>query len=206
MILELSGTPSAGKDSIIRMLCDNKKYGDYQVITQDDEEFTIKNSNFDLRILWGIFDTYSKIKSSFSNRSYQGQNIIIFNRGLLDMIAWTRLLRFNNQHYMEIADYIDKWLKAHTFLLQTDVIFLLLTSYDKILSRRKQYTTDTNSIPWIINPKIINKLNEIYLEIFIELQHNLPIIIIDDLNNNLSLEEKFSIVSSYIGKNKKNGF
>ncbi len=49
----------------------------------------------------------------------------------------------------------------------------------------------------IINPITINRLNTIYIELYEELKDKLPIIVIDDINVDLSLEQKASIVASY---------
>ncbi|GAA6614522.1 hypothetical protein [Scytonema sp. NUACC26] len=201
MIIELSGTPSAGKNSIIKRICLNDKDPvNCLIITQDDDEFTMKNSNFDLRILWGIFDTYLKTRKAINTHDPLQERMLIFNRGLFDMIAWTRLLRSNNECYAEVANYIEKWLITHLFLFQTDMIFLFLTSYEKILTRREKYKFDSNGTPWVINPNTIGKLNEIYLELFLEFRRDFSIIVIDDVNENLSLEQKFTIVRSHLIK------
>lgn len=195
MLLELSGTPGAGKSSIIEKLCHERTC---EVVKADSSVFGIHNSNFELKVLWTIFDTYSKIQCFEQHKLNLNPHLVLLDRGLFDRIAWAKLLSDENQALTEIAGYLEKWLKGQVNVYRADCIFLFLTSYEKLITRKPDYLHKQPQPLWIVNPVTIHKLNTIYLELFEELKGALKIIVIDDSISTLSLEQKFSIVQTHI--------
>jgi len=198
MIIEFSGTPSAGKDATIEAMRQNKKISSLNVVDESFLRSPFDDKDFELGILWTIFDTYSEVNQVFNKKASLSSSLTIFNRGLFDRIAFTRLLCSENKHYAEVSKQLEKWLKESHLLHQLDFIFLFLTSYEKAKNRKLKFKLRPNSTFRIVNSRVIEKLNESYLSLNAELGSELPIIIIDDLNHDLSIEQKLSSVSSHI--------
>ncbi|MEM9907130.1 MAG: hypothetical protein AAF921_19110 [Cyanobacteria bacterium P01_D01_bin.44] len=196
IFLEFSGTPGSGKNSVIKDIS-SQAGGDYKIVQANEKIFDISNSNFELKNLWTIFDTYSKLEIAVNQKNFDSYKAMILNRGMFDRIAWARLLKVKNSSFSEIAGYLEFWLRNNLYNLSKDEpykIVLFLTSYEKIIARRPDYLHDKSQIPWIINHKTINDLNSIYCQLYEELKKDLDITLIDDLKSNLSLQDKISAV------------
>lgn len=195
MLLEFSGTPGSGKKSVMSIIC--KQPGiDYEIIQADEDIFNINNSNFELKNLWTIFDTYSSFERLSKDRIKNANKLIIANRGLFDRIAWSRLLKLKNSDFAETADNLERWLIDKLTITSQDLdyrIFLFLTSYSKIISRRPYYQERRNEELWIINPDTIENLNSLYKRLYEEFYNRLDITLIDDLEDDLTLQAKVSI-------------
>ncbi|EKV03933.1 hypothetical protein Lepto7375DRAFT_6253 [Leptolyngbya sp. PCC 7375] len=200
IFLEFSGTPGSGKNSVIKDISSQTGVA-CKIVQANEKIFDISNSNFELKNLWTIFDTYSKLEIAVKQKDFDSYKAIIFNRGMFDRIAWVRLLKMKNSSFSEIADYLEAWLRNNLYDLSKDEpykIVLFLTSYEKIIVRRPDYLHDKSQIPWIINHKTINDLNSIYYQLYGELKKNLDIILIDDLESDLSLQDKISVVMPHL--------
>lgn len=197
MLVEMSGTPSSGKTSVINKLSSFDSHN-FKVINGESSTFDYKNSNFEIKIFWSIFDTYSKVRHSGCFQDHAVTKWTIFNRGLFDRIIWAKLLSTVNNNLAEEAKHLEQWLKKQATIYRSDLIFLFLTSYEKIIARKPQYLEQYPQPPWVVNKITIQKLNSLYIELFEELKDDLKIVMIDDLRGDLSLEQKISIVKGYI--------
>ncbi|MEO1210989.1 MAG: hypothetical protein AAFX78_15805 [Cyanobacteria bacterium J06638_20] len=200
MFLEFSGTPGSGKKSIIKAIS-SQTGGACKIVQANEKIFDISNSNFELKNLWTIFDTYSKIEIAINQKDFDSYKIMILNRGMFDRMAWARLLKVKNSPFSEIAGYLEFWPRNNLYDLSKDEpyrIVLFLTSYEKIIARRPDYLHDKSQTPWIINYKTINDLNSIYYQLYDELKKDLDITLIDDLKSNLSLQDKISAVMPHL--------
>lgn len=200
LVVELSGTPSSGKDTIIKRVYQSERYAPLNIVDESVLQCPIKNNSLELEILWTVFDTYSTVNRVLVGKDSSPISLTIFNRGLFDRIAFARLLRIENAKYAAIAEDIETWLKDNKLLYECKVIFLFLTSYEKAIIRKKQFKLSEDSKFQIVNPKVIEKLNDIYLSLYDELKNDLHIIKIDDLSQDLDLDQKFFIVTSYLEK------
>lgn len=199
MLIELCGTPSSGKSATVEALKQNGSYTPFRLIEESILRCPFDDSNFELGVLWTIFETYAEAnRLASSNGTITDNGLTVFNRGLFDRIVFSRLLRAEDTRYAELAERAEKWLKGSKQLLCFDKIFLFLTTYEKARERKLLFKLRQNSTFRIVNPTVIGRLNTIYLELYAELSDRLPIIMIDDLNNNLSLEQKVSIVTAHI--------
>lgn len=203
MLVEFSGTPGSGKNSVISSICKHPGI-DCEIIQADEEVFDINNSNFELKNLWTIFDTYSSFESVSKDSIKNANKLIIANRGLFDRIAWSRLLKLKNSAFAETADYLEHWLIDKLTIASGNFdyqIYLILTSYSKIISRRPYYLEQQNDKPWVINPETIKILNLLYKQLYDELYNVLKITIIDDLEDDLTLQAKISVTLPGLLKN-----
>lgn len=196
MLVEFSGTPGSGKNAIIKEICKSQEYYSSQVVSGTESPFDYKNSNFELRILWSIFDTYAQMNEVVGKQTTS--KLTVLNRGLYDRLAWARLLALENRCFAETADYLEKWLRNQEPLKQTRLIFLFLTSFEKVRMRKKLARIPSERPKWVLNPVTIQNLNEIYLCLYTELKDSCPVVLIDDLNQNLELEQKMKIVDMHI--------
>lgn len=197
--LEFSGTPSSGKSSVIKTI--SSQFKDVSKVVQANEElFTIQNSNFELKNIWTIFDTYSQLELA-RKEEVNACKTIILDRGLFDKIAWSRLLKVKNHSFTEVANFLENWLERQLLELSqyNDYkIFLFITSYEKIVFRKPSYLNYQSQGPWIINQQTINELNSIYKQLYHELYKTLNVILIDDLDNDFSLQQKISATIAQI--------
>lgn len=195
MLIEFSGTPGSGKNSVIDSIC-RQTGRDFEIIQADEDVFDLQNSNFELKNIWTIFDTYSRFER-IQKSSIENQNkLVIINRGLFDRVAWSRLLKLKNPAFAETADYLEKWLINKLIIVSGNFnykIYLLLTSYNKIISRRPHYLAQRDEKPWIVNPETIESLNLLYKQLHDEFCNVLNITVIDDLEDDLALQAKVSV-------------
>ncbi len=198
MLIEISGTPGSGKSSIINSLCCDNRY-DCRVIELDNMRFDFRNSTFESKILWSIFNTYAKIMCLENDKENNINSLTILNRGLFDRIVWAKLLKLENSELINTAYYIEKLFKEKVVANQPNIIFLLLTSYEKIIARKPKYLYQQPQPPWIVNLNTIGKLNRLYIETFHELKDELNIVLVDDITEDIDLEGKISIVQDNTG-------
>ena len=203
MLIELSGTPSAGKKTVMGRVSRSLNT-DYKVVQAADRIFDIGNSNFELKNLWTIFDTYSKIERVLSTQPKVENLTIFLNRGLFDRIAWARLLKFSDDCFEDISRHLERWLITQLSELNTKEnygIFLFLTNYEKIIKRNPRYTATPGSVkPWVVNVDTINRLNSIYQDLYNELRDEMSITLIDDQGDDFGLENKVQVVMKYLDK------
>ena len=203
MIIELSGTPGSGKDSIIELLKKNE-YSNLETI--DEAEHFKEPYDFDhdiaLKMLWSILNTYSTFIQVVNEKQMSDSRLIIFNRGLFDRIAWARLIRTENKEYCAVSEDIEKYLKKVLFLNRMDLVFLMLTSYEKVKERREKYQLRPNKTFRVVNCDTIDNLNKIYRDLYDEFKSDFPFVLLDDSSQNLSLEQKLTIVKSNIDNTK----
>jgi hypothetical protein len=195
MLIEFSGTPGSGKNSVINSICRQPGI-DCEIIQADEEVFDLQNSNFELKNLWTIFDTYSRFERIQKGNIENPNKLVIVNRGLFDRVAWSRLLKVKNPAFTETADYLEKWLINKLIIVSENFnykIYLLLTSYNKIISRRPHYLAQGEEKPWIVNRETIENLNLLYRQLHDEFCNVLNITIIDDLEDDLALQAKVSV-------------
>lgn len=203
MLIEFCGTPKSGKDSVIQVLRQVSSYGRVEVIGESAHRCALDDSQFELKILWTVFDTHSVLSHLIESGIVQHSGLTIINRGLFDRLAFLRLLRHENESYAEVAGAIEKWLISDETLFQTDLIFLFLSSYQKSMERKLRSKHRSNADTRIHNPTVSEKFNRIYLELSEELKTELNIVLIDDSVRDISIEEKGHLVNSQIWQNWK---
>lgn len=195
LIIEFSGTPSSGKNSLIQPLKNIKKMN-IEVIEESNipDEFDFDIRNHELRTLWRIFDTYLRTIKIVKYASVDFQKTLIINRGLFDRIAWSRLLAHENKCYEQVAKDIESNLKRH--LHQINFIFLLISPYEKVKMRRIERGLGFDEV--FVNLNTIGLLNEIYIELFQEFSSEINIVKIDDTDQDISIKEKTKNIFQYL--------
>lgn len=197
LLIEFCGTPAAGKDSTINRLRAN--YDSKIIKAHRYEQAHI--DPIEIKILFSIAETYLLINNFLLSKKQKDQTLTIFNRGLLDRIAWARLLRYKSLHFKELSHHIEEMIWGTGFLRQLNACFFLITPYQKILERRqKKYMSPNTKRFEIVNPVTIAQLNNVYLELYEELKNELPIVLISDLTHNLTLNQKYEIVDNHINR------
>lgn len=194
MLIEFCGTPCSGKSSTIAGLRLNHGFASCRVIEESNLRSPFDDRNFELGILWTIFDTYAEANRISEVDVSSDDSLVIFDRGLVDRIAFARLLRVEDKRYMELADRAEGWLRESKQLRKFDRIFLFLTSFAKARERKMHSKLQQDSAFRVVNPSVIAALNGVYMDLFVELKKELPIVLIDDLNVDLSLEQKLALV------------
>ena len=104
MIIEFSGTPSSGKNSLIQYLKETEIHK-VEVFEESNiaDELDFDIQNHELRTLWRILDTYLRIIHTVKYSSTDPNTIFIVNRGFFDRIAWSRFLAYKNKYYERVA-------------------------------------------------------------------------------------------------------
>ena len=200
MLIELSGSPSSGKDEIIRSIRESGDYTPLDVVRSNSRKSPFKNSYFELRVFWTNFNRCWSIMNTLEREDIQSSRYIIFNRGLFDSIAYARLVSEDNAAYRGIAQDVEKWIMQSKLLDRLDIIFLLLTPYEKAKERKKMFKSRPTSSFRLVNEEVMKTLNEIYLNLYYELRLQYRIEMIDDREEFMSLEKKTSRICSKISR------
>lgn len=198
MLLEFCGTPSSGKSSVIERLKKNDRYADVKLIDESAINCPYNDSNLLLSIIWTIIETYLITDEIIKGRDVNKDTIIIFDRGIIDRIAFARLLSHLDAAYRQLADIIVRMLYEQCAYRQFDHVFLFLTSFTKSYERKLQYKFRAESKLKIVNHDVINALNDIYRDLYQELKDEVDITIVDDLSEDLDINEKTRIIEAFL--------
>lgn len=195
--IELSGSPSSGKNSIIRELHHTNIFDHCEVIeaTSYKQPHLRGSENFEVKVLWSIFETCNVVKNNLEAETISSADLILFNRGIFDRLAWARLLQIENRNYRTIVNDIESWIIRQDVLRELNMIVLLLTPYEKLITRRKN-----KSISRVINPMTIDRLNRIYLDLYDEMKNDVPIVLLSELENALSLSQKVQAIKTRLNR------
>jgi hypothetical protein len=200
MVIEFAGTPCSGKDSVISSVISDPilRFKLRNVSTAIEP---IKLVNRDLNWFGSTF--FSLLYLEQMNLMIEAQNLdrpdslVILNRGVFDRLGFNRLAADIDEVSRKIALGSEKIILESGAVQRADLIFLFLTSYEKAISRKLMYKKlfGTNRT---VNPGTIDSLNNHYLDLYYELCQDLPIVLIDDLRQDMSLAEKAKKVKKQI--------
>lgn len=196
MIVELAGTPCAGKDSVIRSIVSNGEIAaNFRKVVVVDESIkrvanrgdpyttNFKSVAFSLQDLRRIHEDPE-----------HNDNLYIINRGLFDRMAFIRLFGPNNGLGRHFARNLESHVLFANEIIDQNLIFLFLTSAEKAIARKQ--LRDLRSGPFaFVNEEVITRLNGHYWNLYYELYQYLPIVLMNDETRNMSLAEKSNAVA-----------
>jgi hypothetical protein len=197
MIVEFAGTPCAGKDTVICTIAShreiNLRFRSIQVVDETIKKVFNREDLLTSTIL-SIFSCLADLRRISQDPSGSQNDLFLINRGLFDRLAFVRLFGKRDKIANKLSTAIETPVLLSDEFTVPDITFLFLTSFDKAVYRKKWREFKPFGQFQIVNEPTICSLNEHYLELYEELVSHLPIVIVDDLFKNMSLEEKSNFV------------
>ncbi len=189
MIVEFLGTPGSGKNAVITQLSSRYSCD----LIQASYSPKIHKGQFELKILRSIIDTYARVDMLISQKKSE-ESMTFINRGILDRVTWCRFLATLQPSYSQIADDMEKALRESELIKSIDLFCLFVSPYQFVKNRKQSKYKSPN----VLNFEAIENLNKIYSDLFHEFKELLPIAFINEIDENLSVEQKVNTVQDAI--------
>ena len=157
LVVEFSGTPKAGKSTIInslRLFLARNKFHVF-VLTERASTCPIRDKKHPFFNIWTACATLTQLIEAVQARK---DDIVIMDRGLFDALAWMRWLE--DRHKLDSAqrDTIERFLTLDLWSKLTDLVLIMRVSPEEALERefKEQVTRKPGSI---MNPETIQEFN-----------------------------------------------
>ena len=148
LFVEFSGTPKAGKSTIInslRLFLARNKFKVY-VLTERASTCPIRNKKHPFFNLWTACATI--IQMLEAGQPDATDDVVIMDRGLFDALVWMEWLQDKGELSKTERDIVDQFLTMKTWLDMIDLVFVMHVDPKKALEREfsGQVTRRTGSI------------------------------------------------------------
>jgi predicted ATPase len=194
LLIELAGSPAGGKDSIVNELKNSTAVGRVEVIGEIVRRAPISNSDFDLRLLWTVYSTLAEARRVENlMRQTVPIDLIIFNRGLFDCIAWLRVLGRRDGYARRARD-LEQLLWQDVVLTSMNLVVTVVTSYPRAVLRK------TEGPGRIINHEFMMELNEVYITLCEDARNRIPLLLIDERYDTVPLDHKGDLIAGELLK------
>jgi len=181
LIIEFAGTPNSGKDTLIEIIKDYLEDGHGYRVRVCDEAIKFCHIQKQLRVD-RLFKTVAQTVAQLYEARFENPgdyDVVIFNRGLFDRLAFLRAMRVLGEISQEKERIHSDYLLSYAGL--EDIAFLFLISEEESISREREngrssvqelYTQRDGKAESdlraqrILHRKMLVRLNESYLHTF----------------------------------------
>jgi thymidylate kinase len=155
LVVELAGVPAAGKTSTALALREelSRRSIDSHVIAEAAARSPLKH----LKRAW-TFNAWTLCQTVADYLEHVGDSsgsVVIFDRGLIDALAWIRWFRIQRQINDETWNALNNFARIPTWFNRTDLTFVLRVQFDTALRRHGRPGQ-------IVNRKTYAELDEAY--------------------------------------------
>jgi hypothetical protein len=191
-IVEISGSPQAGKDSVLRSLFEKQSalHQGIQIVESGARIAPITKDNHPELMIWTVGRILSDSTEALAAYSQGDTKVRIFNRGLFDRLAW-----------LEASSELFGLRRAETEMMQDLLVSLLVSKFrfralviltppELTLSRSERIRSGISKRR-ILNEHVLTTLNRCYLECADRYFDHFDMLkIVSELEGDVSVEEK----------------
>lgn len=189
-LVELSGSPQAGKDSVINVLHSAHLMNSFKVIDSGARISPITKDNAAELMIWTVGKVITDCCETLASFRQGDRRVPIFNRGLFDRLAWLEAsselfeIKARDTHLMQ--DVLTS-LFAEKFRFH---IMVTVTPPNVTLSRSERIRTGV-SRRRILNERVLTILNEAYIKCIDRYRDHFGIMtLIDERYGDVSIDMK----------------
>jgi thymidylate kinase len=155
VVLELAGVPAAGKTSTAAALREelSRRNIDSYVVAESAARSPLKHLKREWTFsAWTLCHTVADYLEHVEGHPH---SVVIFDRGLIDALAWIRWFRVQRQITDETWTRLDKFARTPKWFDRTNLVLVLRVQFDTALRRRGRPGR-------IVNRKTYAELDEAY--------------------------------------------
>lgn len=187
-IIEFAGTPKSGKDSINERLGGYFKESGFSVLELKGgiSKSPLERKDSIEALIWSMCD----LEINYITKRMQTADYMMVNRGVFDRLIWIeQYLRLGTIDEKTARKYTDCWIEFALDRKDT-IIFLLITSPDKAMSRDPRIKNGTSGRS-IMNLSFLESFNESCIAAYEKYKDFFAhVAIIDERTKEISLDEK----------------
>jgi hypothetical protein len=191
-IVEISGSPQAGKDSVLRLISEESSSLDrkFQIVESGARIAPITKDNHPELMIWTVGRLLSDISEVLAAFHRGDNKVRIFNRGLFDRLAWLEVSpEFFGLHRSE-AEMMQNLLLSLFVPRATFRALVILTPPQLTLARSDRIRLGI-SRRRVLNEDVLSALNRCYLACVDRFSDRFDMLrVITEFDGDVSLEEK----------------